>query len=765
MAFGSHRRITADNWRDWNCKEAEALTHKDNRGLRLRGRSAPNRFRPWLTRTVAALLTLTGELLIFTNLTMYRQALPVMAAVGAYICVFYGVLAMFRKHTWFFPAALAVLLGVCLIFHRELGAGYCLFREAFGETLTRFTGWTLTRWEISGVSSAMASGVFAAVGGGAMGLLACFLAAHAPSVSAVLLPVLAMAGMGLLNDTGDTGWFTAVLGISLGLLLCAGWGRGDGSPAIWLGWGVAALAFGALLLASGSPALESWGDQVSRSTRQALHSIRYETADTVLPEGDFTRELKQDTASRPGLRVTMEKPEEMYLRSFAGCDFSGDVWTPISTERLADSRELLFWLNSSAFQVNAQLAAAASVSGGETGQVTVENIGACSENLYISTQIGGGEPLSVENLNPDTVAGFGSRSYSFTAVTGGVEELSRVLDALQDSDDAAVLSYRRAESAYRGFVYDNYLNISPEILELMEPGWQAAAGGYGSPEGMTPQQARDCVSAYLESCFSDGTELPLAGVAGTSYQFATVAALTLRYFGIPARYAEGYVIPEAMAAAAQPGTVMNVTSACAAAWAEVYQDGIGWIPLPLTLGLEDNTDEAPREEPETQPPEELPEEPTQAEAPQGEAQVPLANRTLYVLLAILGVLLVLILVLVLRRKMIRRAVEKRFREPPREAVGWIFADTALLLEAMGFHRGSGSMHTLCPEAGERFGMDYGRRLEAMLRLNERSLFSSREISPQEREDMAAFRQETLTLLRGMTKWYKRFWMKWIRCIY
>ena len=66
-------------------------------------------------------------------------------------------------------------------------------------------------------------------------------------------------------------------------------------------------------------------------------------------------------------------------------------------------------------------------------------------------------------------------------------------------------------------------------------------------------------------------ELPLTAAEGTSFQYATVAVMTLRYFGIPARYAEGYVISEEMAADAQADEPLTVDSRCARAWAEVYQ--------------------------------------------------------------------------------------------------------------------------------------------------------------------------------------------------
>ena len=68
---------------------------------------------------------------------------------------------------------------------------------------------------------------------------------------------------------------------------------------------------------------------------------------------------------------------------------------------------------------------------------------------------------------------------------------------------------------------------------------------------MTFGQAQECVRTFLEKYFSEEGKgdvkiLPLEAAAGTSYQYATTAVLILRYFGIPARYAEGYMITDEM---------------------------------------------------------------------------------------------------------------------------------------------------------------------------------------------------------------------------
>lgn len=726
------------------------MTKHEKNGLRLL-RNEPAH-PPWLSRTLGALLVLAAQILLFTGLTGFDRALPVMAVTGGYICIFYGILTAFRKKNWFFPVALAVLLLAVLVLRREWEAGCCLFRNQLGQTLTAHRGWTLP--ELAAVSSNLAAGVFSGLCAAAMGLLACFLAAHAPLVPALLLPVVALAGMTLLGISGTPVWLVGVLGISLLLLAMAGGGRVS-----WVSWCGCILSFA--LLVTCLHGLD--GESLSAKTRQTLHHWRYETADTLLPEGDLTG-TPGETEGKSGLLVTMEQPEAMYLRGFVGAEFAENGWKAMDTAALAEDRALLYWLNTNAFPLNAQFQAAAAPLGLETQNVTVENPGACSKFCYVPFQLAGGDWLYEENLDPDTVPGFGSRKDTYQVVCGSTQALAQVLETLQTSDDPAVLAYRQAESAYRGFVCRNYLAV-PEGLDGLKEQWDALARPYGGVESLTDQQARQCAVEFLEKYTGDGTFLP--DWQDTDYGYATVAVLTLRYFGIPARYAEGYVITAEMAAGAMGGVAMEVDGSCAGAWAEVYQDGIGWIPMALTLGLEETAGQTPPPTPETEEPDEEPtEEPEDSPLPDGGAVVGMATTVLFTVIGLLLVLVLALLILVCRRKILRSRVEKRFAgDDPREAIGWIFGDTANLLEAMGLCRKGGSLRRLCPEAEARFGAEYAARLNQMIDWNEISLFSSRPMTGGQQADMLAFRQETLTLLRKTTKWYTRFRMKWIRCLY
>ena len=77
------------------------------------------------------------------------------------------------------------------------------------------------------------------------------------------------------------------------------------------------------------------------------------------------------------------------------------------------------------------------------------------------------------------------------------------------------------------------------------------------------------------------------GKKGYDVHFASLAVMMMRSLGIPARYAEGYLITGNEAELLNTGDIYEVTDKNAHAWAEIYLDGIGWIVFDPTPGYTD----------------------------------------------------------------------------------------------------------------------------------------------------------------------------------
>ena len=765
------------------------MTQVNKQGMRLRQSENPrkkNNF--WLLQSIVAILATVVLLLTVSQLIeIPTTTMVVMLAVGVYLGIMYGLLLRVKKPYWFFYLALLLLLILALICRNQVLEGYRLFWSRMSDAKVRGTGWLLPEWELQlpEEKSGLCLMLLVVLLSGGASLLVCFLTTWAPPVLAAMIPAVALFGMTFFGTELSFLWILMILASSVLVLMYSGWGSRNALAPVTMSWITAAIAAAALILLVSIPNIRSWTDGVGEQMQETIHRQKYETEHTTLPEGDFRTYEEIEKGAEAALIVTMETPEAMYLRGFTGSVFEEDQWKTLEKDLLVKNKNLLYWLNLNSFNPNAQFHTASGQLELPTNTVTVQNMGACSLYRYVPFSLCGGEALKPENLNTAGVLSDGERVYTYSAISGGSEAITQVLQHLQQSNEKPVLLYRKAESGYRHFVDNFYLQVPEEAKQLLSESWDKTASSYGSVASLNYQQAQECALRFLSETFPDsGTpeevELPLDIARGSSYQYATVAVLTLRYFGIPARYAEGYLITEQMAASAEPFETMTVDSSAARAWVEVYQDGIGWIPMDLTPGLGEMIQENPddstgkgnsdEENPELDPEEAEDEKPEDSETdvsdPDGGSVVRIILNLLTNLAKILILLAVLFLLLFFRRKFINNQKEKKFRDKdPKTAVAWIFADAMNILEKLGFDLGNGSMRQLIEPAEERFGEEYAKQLDEMITLNDRSMFSSRPMEETHRESLLSFRNTTIENINKQEKWYKRFWLKWFKCLY
>ena len=724
-----------------------------------------------------AALTVIG----LTGLGMKPEG-TVMLATAICLCALWGILRKNGCQGWFYVAVLAAILAATLLFRRQVMEGFRLFWNQAGDAMLRGTGWVLPQWalQLAEGRHGFCRSLFAGFLGCSLAVVCCGMVAWAPGLLAATLPCAVMGGMAIFGADGAFPWLLPALGVAGLLLLCGGWKHKDSGAPVALGWLLCGIAAGALLLCATLPDIRSWAGALSEDLHRAAHAKQYETVYTTLPEGDFTRYQAVETQAQPALAVTMEKPQQLWLRGFTGAEFRENQWQGLDGDALVKNRQLLYWLNRNAFDLNAQFAAAGVLPNQST--VTVQNMGACSYYRYVPFSICEGGWTQPENLNTDGVYADGARSYVYAVLSADGEDILQTLRQLQSAEDPQTMEYRKAESGYRKFVREHYLQIPQEVRALLQEQWDAVAANYGGIGNLTPAQGQTCALVFLSRCFPEtGTpediRLPLEMAAGTSYQYATVAALTLRYFGIPARYAEGYVIPEKMAADAESGQTLTVDSSCAKAWVEVYQEGIGWIPMELTPGMGEmleeiqgdglGTGEGESPENDKKPEEEPQEESVEDPQPTGGAMILLMLKTvLWGLLAAAAVLLLVLLALAIRRKVLLERKEQLFRsENCAQSIAWIYADTACILEKLGFSRGNGSMRALRGALEESFGPEFAAQFDLASDLNDRALFSGLAMSEKDRQAAEAFRILAVENLKKEVTWYRRLWLKWIGCLY
>lgn len=774
-------------------------THGTDSGFRIQSKPAPAHRASFCVQGLSALVMLLG-LLCLADLLLELSGLssfPVLIAAGAAVCLGYALFALLQKANWLTPILLGGVLLTGAVFYGEAIAGVRLICNHAFAYFTSVTGRIFLQFSIEANPQYQTLALSLALG--LLGVLLAVLSWHTANrwpkaVSLCLLVFLAAELLAFWPEAGDSRVWIVML--SALFLYCGDAGIGNKS------WKMAlvrmvGIFFCAALCVVAVSAFSSVRDgslfhRLRSNTQQQLHDARYETEDAViLPEGDFSRLQGESLPEAAVLTVMMEQPEALYLRGFVGDTFDGSDWKTLSTEKLAEYSGLLYWLHENGFYPQAQLSAAAGLLPEEesVNRVTVNNLLACSRYLYVPyhfSSFTAGGALSAYDLDTATLSAEGLRgvrAYAFTTVDGSSETLEALTEFLRENKDETTLSYLSAEGSYRELVYQYDLDFPSGALARLQPILDACCGQFGSREELTRTQAQVStwlfLQQYEEKLRGGEAILPELGeaVEGSAYERATVTVLALRYFGIPARYAEGFLITQEMAAGVQPGESLALTAEQATAWVEIYQDGLGWLPMELTPGyqalsgaVDENSGKSGEENGKLPEGEELeaPDSPNQTntqDTPRDRSQTRLPRPgELFLWFLLIPVLL--LPGVWLRHHWILKKRSTGFQsEHISDAVGFLFADSAKLLSHMGLDRGGASMHTLCGPVSERFGQAYAKRFDELLRLNGEALFSSHPLEEKHRELAKDFRAETCHLLVSQSNWLQRLWIRWIRCLY
>lgn len=707
---------------------------------------------------------------IFHTAANFSAILPLFGA-GVLTCVVIALVRHFKKAKWLAPTLFIVALIAILLARAPLLRGFCATWNDLRDLWAAEKGILLPLAETDGSGLWLAGIVL-----GVLLALVSFALSNVPALAAILLAGLSVAA--------------AFVQPSVILLFAAG------ISVLLLSWQkekntVSAASFvlvGAIVVGIAALAMQNGTMQsLSQSAKDCLHHWRFEPAEELLPEGDLTQPVKASDSTDAILTVTSGESQTLYLRGFVGDSYENETWTSLDAKTAAEEKDLFYWLHQSGFYPQSQLAMAARLMGNyQSGSVSVQNLTACSLYRYepctVLPERAGLAKNKIQPSEVETTGLRGQRGYSFDTIADVQTVLPVLLDFLQNDESGAANTYLQMESAYREFVYSYALSVPAEFRAQLGAVLDSFCEEYGSADSLTKEQAQTAALAFLERCFdgSGDVSLPLSDTAnGTTYQYATVAALALRYYGIPARYVEGYTV------SAKAGEETTVDAKSAGAWVEVYQDGAGWLPLALTPGLEDlsaeqtesgvkpvgagkeGTGDGPRVT-EGQELEQNDAEPDNStdNTPEGGERTGLLNKPLFWVILIAGLLLLLIAAIVVRHALILKKRNETFtQEDQNAATACLFADCASLLAALGLKRGNGSMLELCEGVENRFGAENADKLREMTLLNARALFSTKALTKDERMRMESFRADVLNLLKTHTKWPKKLRLKWLSCLY
>ena len=366
---------------------------------------------------------------------------------------------------------------------------------------------------------------------------------------------------------------------------------------------VIAILVGGISLAAGgykkSAELEQWKEKMVED----IEKIRY--GEDTLPKGDLRKAARLLDGEDETLKITMNQPQQLYLRGFVGGSYEGTKWSELPYSAYeGDYEGMLQWLKNNGFSPLSQFAAYDKINAEVSGKnsdymrVTVENTGAYRKYVYLPAVADAWENgVDHKDWNVESKSFFGANRYQFQVPEGQATADGMVPgNWLGNPSGDSQTEYVNAESVYHSFVVDSYTEIQDDLKSrIMEEFFQ----GDKTPEEMDFDELTTQIRQGLRNHIrytETPEELPDEDVVswlldgekeGNAVAFASVAVMAYRAAGYPARYTEGYHLSDMDAGdAADAGEKeLTLTTKNAHAWAEVYISGLGWMPVEVVPGM------------------------------------------------------------------------------------------------------------------------------------------------------------------------------------
>ena len=518
---------------------------------------------------------------------------------------------------------------------------------------------------------------------------------------------------------------------------------------------ILALAFSVIYMPDAQDGLRRL-DTINDTTRQYIHTARFGAAsETGLPQGDFSdlRALRRTDASM--LEISMHDPESLYLRGYVGSRYAENGWRAAKPESFWDGADLFYWLHRNGFYGETQLytlAALLEETEGAPIDIQIRHTGAARDTIYAPYELIPADnalidPNDVGDIRLRRLSVTGLDRYTLSSAQNLVSRYAALSGALAQQEgnraNEALQAYLTDESHYNRFVYAHFLDIPNDAQSLMAD----IFGIYTHPENahMDYAQAKARILNWLNEniAYSESaaprdadadflTDFLKNTKTGYDVHYAAAATMMMRYFGIPARYVEGYLITPDDCARMQPDEAFTIPETNAHAWTEIYQDGVGWIPFetaPVYLNLMPQADllsgsGSAQDQPETQTPDDapLPEssldmtEDFHEDPEDQDANQPATHLPLYLLLAAALLIVLIALWLLLRRAIARMQLQRAFRQRDRRAAvlslyGYLFDLMKRLYGWPDCVSPSGFENTVRADLGQDMAAKYMRAME------------------------------------------------------
>ncbi|MBE5958075.1 MAG: hypothetical protein E7254_04325 [Lachnospiraceae bacterium] len=326
------------------------------------------------------------------------------------------------------------------------------------------------------------------------------------------------------------------------------------------------------------------------------------------PEGQFKRFDKVDTDNEE-IRIVAEMTEAvpLHLKGYVGCQYTSKGWTD-NKENIygGQNQGMIEWFLEQGFFPLIQPAFYMGYSRNEGDTLDFNKI--ISSDIHITNQSASKKYEYVpENLmdmsgliDPKQDVNFieqdlfGEKEYLYDILyykDGNYLEFPRqnwFESDFGNTEDES--NFKTAENYYHGFVSEYYLDIPDEEREILKNSIPTCNNNVRDAVYTVRNYLKNQIE-YSEDVSKYNPDnnylrqIMIDKPKGISPHFATIATLMFRYYGVPARYVEGYLVPNT-----KRENLVEITAKDAHAWVEVYIAGLGFVPVEVTPGFyeEDN---------------------------------------------------------------------------------------------------------------------------------------------------------------------------------
>lgn len=273
------------------------------------------------------------------------------------------------------------------------------------------------------------------------------------------------------------------------------------------------------------------------------------------------------------------------MKSYTGDSFSGSGWVPLPDSRKAQC-PVENGENISMEIVDLDHSSGNMLFGYNTVEYSIERTEAVKNSFQPYFMISG-------DYNGGSFYELKTEGFTYYDLTP--ERIRQILTAEAPGEKTENVLGR--EEKYSEYVKDNYLDVPDELKDTL--GELTADLGQYQIRSQLLSELRSRINEKI--AFTITPPAPEAGAdpikftiesgKGGSNQIASVGVMALRYMGLPARYAEGIAIKVSDkddSSKVSDKYKTDITNMDAIAYAEVYIDGFGWLPVNF---LPDNAEE------------------------------------------------------------------------------------------------------------------------------------------------------------------------------